>query len=196
MYMEFRRSSSFVVVLLVIFVFAVFCQSTSKNCEAELTNEKIEFENEEVAFDEEIQVDIGEDMTVSNDTTNDSALEDSVDESGAPKEYKRVVKVKATAYCLCKKCCGKSENDPYYGVTASGLRIIPNTGMKVIAVDPKKFSLGSEVYVESLDGSEDYGNAIAADTGGAIKGNHIDLYMDSHAQALEWGVRYVNLYIL
>lgn len=196
MYREFKRFGSLVVALMVIFVFAVFCQSTSKNCEAELTNEEIEFENEEVAFDEEIQVDIGEDMTVSNDTTNDSVLEDSVDESGAPKEYKRVVKVKATAYCLCKKCCGKSENDPYYGVTASGLRIIPNTGMKVIAVDPKKFSLGSEVYVESLDSSKDYGNAIAADTGGAIKGNHIDLYMDSHAQALEWGVRYVNLYIL
>lgn len=113
-----------------------------------------------------------------------------------PTEYERVVQVKATAYCLCKKCCGKTPDNPRYGYTASGLRIIPGTNMKVIAVDTSIVSLGTEVYVEGLNGAPNYGYAIAADTGSAIKNNKIDLYMDTHEQALAWGVKNVNLYIL
>jgi 3D (Asp-Asp-Asp) domain-containing protein len=116
--------------------------------------------------------------------------------TGRPTEYKSVMTVKATAYCLCKKCCGKSPSSPVYGVTASGLKIIPGIGMKVIAVDPKVIKLGTNVYVEGLNGVEDYGYAIAADTGGAIKNMKIDLYFDSHADTIKWGVRNVKLYIL
>ncbi len=114
----------------------------------------------------------------------------------APLEYKEVIDVKATAYCLCKKCCGKSEDNPNYGVTRSGLKIIPGTGMKVIAVDPKVIPLGSKVYVEGLNGASDYGYATAADTGSAIKDYKIDLYMDSHAEALKWGRKSVRVYIV
>ncbi len=113
-----------------------------------------------------------------------------------PTEYESVITVKATAYCLCMKCCGKAPDSPGYGNTASGLKIIPNTGMKVIAVDPSVVPLGTEVYIEGLNGASDYGYAIAADTGGAIKSNKIDLYMDTHEQALAWGVKTVNMYIL
>lgn len=113
-----------------------------------------------------------------------------------PTEYESVIKVKATAYCLCKKCCGKSPSNPRYGYTASGLRIVPGTGMKVIAVDTSVVPLGTNVYVEGLNGAKNYGYAVAADTGSAIKNNKIDLYMDTHSQALAWGVKYVNLYIL
>lgn len=113
-----------------------------------------------------------------------------------PTEYKNVLDVKATAYCLCKSCCGKSVDSPGYGVTASGLKIIPNTGMKVIAVDPKVIPLGSKVYVEGLNGVPDYGYAIAADTGGAIKNMKIDLYMDSHKDTDNWGIKNVRVYVL
>ena len=109
--------------------------------------------------------------------------------SAPPTEYERVITVKATAYCLCTKCCGKSPSSPSYGNTASGLKIIPNTGMKVIAVDPNVVPLGTEVYIEGLNGAANYGYAIAADTGSAIKNNKIDLYMDTH-------VKTVNMYIL
>ena len=103
---------------------------------------------------------------------------------------------KLTAYCACKKCCGKSTSHPAYGITASGLKIIPGTGMKVVASDPSVIPLGTEVYIEGLYGASDYGYAIVADTGSAIKNLKIDLYMDTHQMALNWGVKTVRVYIL
>lgn len=117
-------------------------------------------------------------------------------ENNPPEEYKQVIEATATAYCLCQKCCGKSPSSPGYGVTASGLKIIPGTGMKVIAVDPKVIPLGSKVYVQGLNGAWDYGYAIAGDTGGAIKSMKIDLYMDSHEETLSWGRKKVNIYVV
>ncbi len=117
-------------------------------------------------------------------------------ENNPPEEYKSVIEATATAYCLCEKCCGKSPSSPGYGVTASGLKIIPGTGMKVIAVDPKIIPLGSKVYVEGLNGAWDYGYAVAADTGGAIKNIKVDLYMDSHSETLNWGRKKVNIYVV
>ncbi len=113
-----------------------------------------------------------------------------------PSEYVKCIDMKATAYCLCRKCCGKSPNSSGYGVTASGLKIVPGNNMKVIAVDPKVIPLGTKVYVQGLYGANDYGYAVAADTGGAIKNKKIDLYMDTHQMALNWGVKNVKVYIL
>lgn len=117
-------------------------------------------------------------------------------ENNPPENYKSVIEATATAYCLCEKCCGKSPSSPGYGVTASGLKIVPGTGMKVIAVDPKIIPLGSKVYVEGLNGAWDYGYAVAADTGGAIKNIRVDLYMDSHSETLSWGRKKVNIYVV
>lgn len=117
-------------------------------------------------------------------------------EDNPPEEYESVVEVSATAYCLCKKCCGKTPDNPYYGYTHSGLKIEPGTGMKVIAVDPSIIPLKSKVYVEGLNGAWDYGYAVAADTGSAIKELKIDLYMDTHEEALQWGRKKVKVYVL
>ncbi len=95
--------------------------------------------------------------------------------------YSRVVTCNATAYDAVS--CGKI---PGQARTATG--IIATRG--VIAVDPSFIPLGTKVFVEG------YGYAIAADTGGAIKGNIIDLFMDSRAEALQWGRRNVTVYIL
>ena len=120
----------------------------------------------------------------------------SLAENNPPEEYKDVIPATATAYCLCQKCCGKTPSHPYYGYTASGIKIIPGTGMKVIAVDPNVIPLGTKVYVDGLNGAWDYGYAIAADTGSAIKNLKIDLYMDTHSEALSWGRRSVNIYVV
>ena len=117
-------------------------------------------------------------------------------ENNPPTEYKKVVEASATAYCLCKKCCGKSPDHPYYGYTHSGIKIEKGSGIKVIAVDPKIIPLNSKVYVEGLYGAWDYGHAIAADTGSAIKELKIDLYMDTHEEALQWGRKKVKVYLL
>ena len=95
--------------------------------------------------------------------------------------YSRAVTCNATAYDAAS--CGKL---PHQAITASGM--LAQRG--VIAVDPTFIPLGTRVYVEG------YGYAIAADTGGAIKGNIIDLFMDSTAEALQWGRRNVKVYIL
>lgn len=76
------------------------------------------------------------------------------------------------------------------GITATGLDLRSNPGLKVVAVDPRVISLGSKVYVEG------YGYAVAADTGGAIKGNKIDLFMPNKQDALNWGRRTIPVTIL
>jgi len=82
---------------------------------------------------------------------------------------------------------GYSSGDP--GVTdrtATGARATYG----VIAVDPSVIPLGTRVYIPG------YGNAVAADTGGAIRGNKIDLCFDSRTEALAWGRRTVTITIL
>lgn len=77
-----------------------------------------------------------------------------------------------THYCDCKMCCGKTD-----GITATGTQATAN---RTIAVDPKVIPLGSEVLIDG----QVY---IAEDVGGAIKGNRIDIYCDSHQEALNRG---------
>ena len=92
--------------------------------------------------------------------------------------------VKATGYCPCEICCGKFAD----GFTAMG----DKAGRGCIAIDPKKnFHMGTTVYVEG------YGFGVFNDVGGAIKGNNrIDLCFETHQEALDWGVRYVILWII
>ena len=94
----------------------------------------------------------------------------------------------ATAYTYSEKW----HDILYYGDQLGGLR----ARWGVIAVDPNVIPLGTKVYVKSVDGSADYGFAIAADIGGSIKGNKIDLWMDNAEITFMWGVRSVEIYIL
>ena len=76
-------------------------------------------------------------------------------------------------------------------LTATGTKPVYNPGgISTIAVDPSVIPLGSKVYVSG------YGTAIAADTGGAINGNIIDLYFNSEADCIAWGRRNVTVEIL
>ena len=80
-----------------------------------------------------------------------------------------------TAYCPCEKCCGAYAN----GYTATGEKAIQGV---TIAADPDVLPMGTEI---ELDGQ----TYIVLDTGGAIAGYRLDLYLDSHEDALRWGVR-------
>ena len=92
------------------------------------------------------------------------------------------MEVKATAYCPCTICCGPNAT----GYTHTG---VP-AKFGVIAVDPNVIPLGTKVYVEG------YGECLAADVGGAVKGNKIDLCFDTHEEASSFGVRTVKIYVL
>lgn len=97
------------------------------------------------------------------------------------KNAKRVIVMQATAY------------DPTAGSkTAMGTR----ARVGAVAVDPRVIPLGSKLYIESMDGFASYGYATAEDTGGAIKGNRIDLFYNSNAEANRFGRRNVRVYVL
>ena len=95
-------------------------------------------------------------------------------EDGASFYYKQQFETEATAYTWTGS------------TTATGS--VPKRG--TIAVDPDVIPLGSKVYIVG------YGFATAEDTGGAIKGNIVDLYMDTEQECLNWGRRDVIIYIL
>ena len=115
-----------------------------------------------------------------------------VSRSGANLRYTRVLTMTATAYDLSYESCGKRPGQRGYGITASGMY----ARRGVVAVDPSVIPLGTRLYIETPDGGIVYGNAIAADTGGAIKGNKIDLFMDTRAECMQFGRRTVKVYIL
>ncbi|MCL4219589.1 MAG: 3D domain-containing protein [Candidatus Hydrogenedentes bacterium] len=100
--------------------------------------------------------------------------------------------LQTTGYCKCKKCCGWQRNWYFkpviasgpskgarkkVGVTASGTKAEPGT----IAADTSLYPFGTVMYIPG------YGYGKVEDRGGAIKGNHIDLYFKTHKQALKWG---------
>lgn len=94
---------------------------------------------------------------------------------------KDVIYVTSTAY---------SHQDTKSDFTALGYNIKKNKNMKLIAVDPAVIPLGSKVWVEG------YGEAVAGDTGGAIKGHKIDVLMPSTSKAKAWGRKTVKIKIL
>ncbi len=98
------------------------------------------------------------------------------------KQASKTFTVTSTAYTA--ECAGCS------GYTATGINLKANPDAKVIAVDPSVIPLGSTVYVEG------YGYAKAGDTGGAIKGNKIDVFVPTKQEAFSWGVRTVKVTIV
>jgi uncharacterized protein YabE (DUF348 family) len=98
----------------------------------------------------------------------------SVSRGGEDLRFTRVINMKATAYTYT------GQN------TASGTPPRPGTA----AVDPSVISFGTRLYVDG------YGHALACDRGSSIKGDRIDLFFATRAEALAWGVRNTNVYIL
>ena len=87
---------------------------------------------------------------------------------------------KITAYCPCSKCCGKTN-----GMTASGTKA---TAGRTVAASSKfafgtKLNIGGHIYT-------------VEDRGGAVKGNKIDIFVNTHAEALAWGVRYLTVSVV
>lgn len=88
-----------------------------------------------------------------------------------------------TFYCPCEKCVGKKK------VVKTATGTTPKSN-RTIAVDPTVIPLGSIIYIEG------YGYFIAEDTGSAVKGRRIDVFVDTHKEALQNGKRLANVYLL
>ena len=101
--------------------------------------------------------------------------------SGNTLTYSKVISANATAYTA-----------PAGAHTASG-RVV---SVGCVAVDPKVIPMGSKLYITTPNGSIVYGMAVAADTGGAIKGNKVDLFFNTYNECVQFGRRTCTVYVL
>ncbi|HSQ34244.1 MAG TPA: 3D domain-containing protein, partial [Peptostreptococcaceae bacterium] len=113
-------------------------------------------------------------QVVSRGNVNRSSSRTNATSVSTQSEYSKEISVTATAYTGG-------------GTTSTGTQ----ARWGVIAVDPNVIPYGTRVYIPQLKQT-----FVAQDTGSAIKGNKIDIYMDSKSQAISWGVKTITLYIL
>jgi 3D (Asp-Asp-Asp) domain-containing protein len=112
---------------------------------------------------------------------NPSTVVESNALTGAPDNYKKVVDMTATAYAP-----GSADNGKWGDLTYMGGTVKKG----VAAVDPRIIPMGTRLWIEG------YGEAIAEDQGGAIKGNRIDLAFNTRPEALDYGIQNVKVYLL
>ncbi|MFB4211685.1 peptidoglycan-binding protein [Shouchella sp. JSM 1781072] len=135
---------------------------------------------------EEATNDAEEQQQEQQQTTEESVTEEATTEeevaSTTTEPSGQTMTMEATAYtAYCNGCSG---------VTRTGIDLRANPNQKVVAVDPNVIPLGSRVYVEG------YGEAIAGDTGGAIKGHKIDLFVQTKDEAYSFGRQQVQVTVL
>ncbi|NYB73891.1 3D domain-containing protein [Sedimentibacter hydroxybenzoicus DSM 7310] len=102
-------------------------------------------------------------------------------------KMKYVGEFEVTYYTAGPESTGKYPGDPYYGITASGTLA---TEGQTIAADWDVFKVGTQIYIDGI------GYRVVEDKGGAIKGNRLDVYMDSHEAALEAGRHMADVWIV
>ena len=100
-----------------------------------------------------------------------------------PSDEWRTVRMRVTGYCPCSKCCGEFAD----GITANGHKIQP--GDTFVAAD-KRYSFGTEMVIEGYSNGK---TIKVLDRGGAIRGNKLDAFFHTHQEALEWGVRHIDV---
>jgi 3D (Asp-Asp-Asp) domain-containing protein len=116
--------------------------------------------------------------------TSDAVASESADKTvDLPPGQWRIVRMRVTAYCPCAKCCGQSAD----GITANGHRIAE--GDRFVAAD-RQYTFGTELIIPGYHGDTP---VRVLDRGGAIKGNKLDVFFNTHQEALEWGVRHLDV---
>lgn len=92
----------------------------------------------------------------------------------------KAMEIVATAYCPCEKCCGKTD-----GITSIGVKAEEN---RTVAADPKVLPYGTEILCGM-------GEFVVEDCGGAIKGNRVDFFFDTHEEALKFGRQEFTIWV-
>jgi len=95
------------------------------------------------------------------------------------------VRMRVTGYCPCSQCCGSFSD----GITANNHHIQP--GDTFVAAD-KSYQFGTEMVIPGYNSDR---SVQVMDRGGAIKGNRLDLFFQTHQQALQWGVQHLDVLI-
>jgi len=105
------------------------------------------------------------------------------DSSAGESEQWETVKMRVTAYCPCPKCCGSYSD----GITACNYEI--REGDVFVAAD-SEYPFGTEMVIAGYNNG---GAVKVLDRGGAITGNRLDVFFNSHEEALKWGVRHIEV---
>jgi 3D (Asp-Asp-Asp) domain-containing protein len=108
-----------------------------------------------------------------------------VEEAPEPRYRKVTVRMRVTAYCPCRKCCGAFSD----GKTASGRRITFNSG-KFVAADTSLLPFGTMLSIPGYNGGKP---VPVEDRGGRIKGMRLDVFFYSHHQARQWGSQLLDV---
>ncbi len=118
-----------------------------------------------------------------------------ISRGGQLMRYSRVLDVVATAYTADYNPSKGGPDDPWRGMTASGKQAVAGL---TIAADLRVLPMHTRVYVEGLDaqGKKYSGVYVVMDTGGAIRGNKIDIFMSTYDQCCSFGRRKMKVYIL
>lgn len=117
----------------------------------------------------------------SNKKRENQSQNNSTQKSSVSQTQNGYIKFEATAYCPCKQCCGKTN-----GITASGAKA--KAGVTVAM--PSKYKFGTKIEIKGM------GTYIVQDRGGAINGNRIDIFFNTHQEALKFGRRTVYLRVV
>lgn len=142
--------------------------------------ESIEVNVHETAANPTEEITVQEEVIAETEQTEPPVVETEPAEQISSSGWTSLGTFKLTAYCPCANCCGSYTNTTSTGVT-------PVAGV-TIAVDPSVIPYGTEVQI--------YGHTyIAQDTGGAIGGGRIDIFFNSHQEALNFGVQYAEVYV-
>lgn len=112
---------------------------------------------------------------------------DQIEEPEQVEAVRSLGQFRVTHYCACSKCCGKWAD----GITATGTTAEEG---RTIAVDPDVIPLGSQVRVTYADGT--VAEYIAEDTGSAIHGNRLDVFIADHGRAWDLGVKYASVELM
>ena len=145
----------------------------------ELTKENGKIVSKELVSEETVKEKVDQVVAVGTKEKRAAVKRVSSSESASSLSSTDEYYVTATAYTSgCNGCSGK---------TTTGINLRANPNAKVIAVDPSFIPLGTKVYVEG------YGYATAADTGGAVNGKKIDVFVPSASDAYNWGVKTVKI---
>jgi 3D (Asp-Asp-Asp) domain-containing protein len=123
-------------------------------------------------------------ITADSAKQNINGSETSSNNSGDNEQW-QTVQMRVTAYCPCPKCCGSYSD----GITACGHKI--TAGDRFAAAD-KMYPFGTKMIIPGYKNDK---AVKVLDRGGVIRGNRLDVFFNSHQEALEWGVRYLDVKI-
>ena len=185
-------------VLFILIVIGCIYKSYDTDCPISDTTEieNVETTTEPIESTEDIQIAETFKETETTDIKDSITIETETDKEVDTEEAVQPISLgefKLTAYCSCSKCCGKwASNRP---VDENGKEIVYGSiGERLtegysIAVDPNVIPYRTEVVINGHTYK-------AQDCGGAIKGNRIDVYFESHDEALEFGIQYAEVFIM